>query len=139
MAAYRSGVTEQQVYEIVRVYPEFELRRYAPHVVAEVVIRATFEDAGSLAFRTLAGYIGGQNRSATKIAMTAPVVQQEAETIAMTSPVVQRDTEEGEYAVAFVLPAAFTLQTASAPTSADVTLHAHPAVLCSHGLPRRPD
>lgn len=122
-------MTEKQVYAVVRTYPEFELRRYPSHVVAEVVVRGSFEDAGNVAFRTLAGYIGGQNRATAKIAMTAPVLQQEPETIAMTSPVVQRETTEGEYAVAFVLPASFTLESAPVPTRPDVTLHERPAVL----------
>ena len=70
-------VTEKQAYEVMRTYEEFELRRYAMHVVAEVVVRGTFEDAGNTAFRTLFGYIGGQNRSASKVAMTAPVIQRD--------------------------------------------------------------
>lgn len=127
--AYRSNVTEKQSHEVLRAHPEFELRRYPPHVVAEVVVRAAFEEAGNVAFRTLAGYIGGQNRAATKIAMTAPVIQQESQTIAMTSPVVQQET--GEDAVAFVLPATFTLENAPVPTNAEVTLHARPAVLAA--------
>ena len=122
-------MTEKQVHELVRTYPAFELRRYPAHVVAEVVVRAPFEDAGNRAFRTLAGYIGGQNRSRARIAMTAPVVQQESERIAMTSPVVQRESGQGEYAVAFVLPARFTLEDAPVPTNPDVTLHGRPAVL----------
>ena len=109
-----------------------ELRRYPSHVVAEVVVRASFEDAGNAAFRTLAGYIGGQNRSATTIAMTAPVVQREPEAIAMTSPVVQREISgEGEYAVAFVLPATFTLRSAPVPTNDQVRLHERPTVLAA--------
>lgn len=124
-------MTEKQVYEVVRSYPEFELRRYAPHVIAEVVVRAPFEDAGNVAFRTLAGYIGGQNRAARRIAMTAPVVQQESEKISMTAPVVQRETEQGEYAVAFVLPATFTLEDAPVPTNPQITLHARPEQLAA--------
>ena len=70
---------------------EFELRRYAPHVVAEVVVRGTFEDTGNTAFRTLFGYISGQNRSASKVTMTAPVIQPEPQQIPMTEPVQQRE------------------------------------------------
>ncbi|SOC52292.1 SOUL family heme-binding protein [Ornithinimicrobium cerasi] len=125
-------MTEKQLYEVVRTYGEFELRRYPSHVVAEVVVRASFEDAGNAAFRTLAGYIGGRNRSARTIAMTAPVVQRESETIAMTSPVVQRETtEQGEYAVSFVLPSTVTLETAPVPTSPEVTLHERPTALAA--------
>ncbi len=59
-------MTEHQVYEVVRTFDEFELRRYAPHLVAEVVVAAPFEDAGNAAFRTLVGYISGQNTSAAR-------------------------------------------------------------------------
>ncbi len=124
-------MTQKQTYEVLRAVSGFELRRYPSHVVAEVVVRAPFEDAGNLAFRRLAGYIGGQNRSASTIAMTAPVVQQESETISMTSPVVQRQMGEGEYAVAFVLPAEYTLESAPVPTHPDVMLQARPTVLAA--------
>jgi hypothetical protein len=124
-------VTEKQAYEVVRAYDGFELRRYAPHVVAEVVVRAPFEEAGNAAFRRLLGYISGQNRSATTVAMTAPVIQREPEKIAMTAPVVQRQTDEGAYAVAFVLPSSLTLATAPVPTSPEVQLHERPASLAA--------
>ena len=124
-------MTEKQAYDVVRSYGEFELRRYAPHVVAEVTVRAPFEDAGNVAFRTLLGYISGQNRSATKVAMTAPVLQQPSERIAMTAPVQQRETAEGEYAVAFVLPASLTLESAPVPTSPDVRLVQRPELLAA--------
>lgn len=122
-------MTEKQDYEVVRAYEGFEVRRYPPHVVAEVVVRSGFEDAGNAAFRTLFGYISGQNRSAGRVAMTAPVIQREPQRIAMTEPVEQRETGEGEYAVAFVLPSALTLESAPVPTNPEVRLHLRPAVL----------
>lgn len=115
-------MTEKQRYEVLREYPGFELRRYAPHLVAEVTVRAPFEDAGNIAFRTLLGYISGGNRSRHKVAMTAPVIQSASEKIDMTAPVVQEETGHGEYAVAFVLPSALTLDSAPEPTSPDVRL-----------------
>jgi hypothetical protein len=123
------SVTEQQAYEVVRTYDEFELRRYAPHLVAEVVVAAPFEDAGNAAFRTLVGYISGQNRSASKVAMTAPVIQRDSQPIPMTEPVEQQRTGEGEYAVAFVLPSSLSLEQAPVPTSPEVHLHERPAAL----------
>ncbi|GAA2498313.1 heme-binding protein [Terrabacter carboxydivorans] len=122
-------MTEQQAYEVVRRYPEFELRRYAPHVVAQVVVDAPFEDAGNRAFRTLLGYISGQNRSASKVAMTAPVIQSGSTRLPMTEPVEQTPTGEGSYAVAFVLPSSVTLADAPTPTSPEVRLHERPAAL----------
>lgn len=50
----------------------FELRRYPSHVVAELTVEPAFEQAGNTAFRYLFGYIAGQNRSRTSVAMTAP-------------------------------------------------------------------
>jgi len=121
-------VTEQQRYEVVERYSEFELRRYPSHVVAEVRVRGSFESAGTRAFRALFGYISGQNESARSVAMTAPVVQEAAgsERIAMTAPVVQTRTAEGEYLIAFVLPATLTAETAPVPTNPEVRIRAVP-------------
>ncbi len=124
-------MTEQQPYEVVRRHQEFEVRRYPSHVVAEIVVQATFSDAGNVAFRTLVGYLNGDNRSRRKVPMTAPVLQRESEQIAMTSPVEQRETASGDYAVAFVLPASYTIETAPEPTRADVTLHLRPGALAA--------
>lgn len=127
-------MTEQQPYEVLESHPGFELRRYPPHVVAEVEVAGSFEDAGNAAFRTLFGYIAGRNESQRKVAMTAPVVQEAAapeqaasEKIAMTAPVVQTEGEAGGgYVVAFVLPASMTLDTAPVPVSPDVRIRAVP-------------
>ena len=70
-------MTEQQVYEVLKEYPDFELRRYPDHLVAETEVGGPFELAGNLAFPRLARYIGGHNRSSRKMAMTAPVVQEQ--------------------------------------------------------------
>lgn len=63
--------------------------------------------------------------------MTAPVLQQASERIAMTEPVEQRETREGAYAVAFVLPASLTLESAPVPTDPDVRLSQRPSVLAA--------
>ena len=124
-------MTEKQAYEVVRSFPEFELRRYAPHVVAEVLVRASFEDAGNAAFRTLLGYISGQNRSSSKVAMTAPVLQRDSRSMLAPEPLDQARSGEGEYAVAFVLPSSFTLANAPVPTSPEVQLRERPATLAA--------
>jgi hypothetical protein len=68
-------MTEQQPFDLVRRYPGFDLRRYPSHTVAQITVRASFDKAGNSAFRSLFGYISGQNRTNTSLAMTAPVVQ----------------------------------------------------------------
>lgn len=137
-------MTEQQPYSVVHDYGDFELRQYPAHLVAEVITEGPFKEAGNRAFRSLFGYISGQNQSSQKVAMTAPVVQAAAtggsEKIAMTAPVVQQavdsvtsgdigaDAASAEkFRVAFVLPEGMTAETAPRPTGPGVTLRAVPA------------
>ena len=84
-------MTEQQPYDVVTRFPHFEVRRYPAHLVAEVEVDASFTRAGNEAFGVLVAFIPGRNSTRGKVAMTAPVVQEEAPTkIAMTAPVVQQ-------------------------------------------------
>ena len=126
-------MTEQQPYEVVRSYPTFELRRYPPHVLAEVSVHGSFEEAGNRAFRSLFGYITGQNTSARSVAMTAPVVQENgtSKKIAMTAPVVQVESSSGDYVVAFVLPASLTAETAPVPADPQVRVREVPERLAA--------
>lgn len=119
-------MTEQQPYQVVRPYDGFELRRYPAHLMAEVEVAGSFTDAGNRAFGVLAGFIGGRNSRAAKVAMTAPVVQEVASTrIAMTAPVVQEPgSGPRRHVVGFVMPAGSTLETLPTPTDPRVHLRA---------------
>ena len=57
-----SHAVEEPDYEVVRKLGNVELRRYAPYVVAGVVLETSAEDAGSQAFPILTGYIFGKNK-----------------------------------------------------------------------------
>ena len=130
-------MTEQQPYQVVKHYEDFELRRYPAHVVAEITTDGPFEDSGNRAFRSLFAYITGANQSVQKIAMTTPVVQTDAAVkIAMTAPVLQQRVEDatgaaaGErFRVAFVLPTELTADTAPHPTDTAVHLRTVPTSL----------
>jgi len=81
-------------YEVVSNADSFEIRDYAPYVVAETIVDGTLEDAGNRAFQILFNYISGKNHSHAKIAMIAPVSQKPTfEKIKMTSPVSQQLVE----------------------------------------------
>jgi hypothetical protein len=108
-------MTEQQPYEVVRDYPDFQLRRYPDHVVAETQVTASFEGAGNTSFRRLVGYIGGRNTESRKVAMTAPVVQE------------SEDDTAGRFIVGFVMPAGLDHDSAPDPTDPDVRLREVPA------------
>jgi hypothetical protein len=118
---------EKADYTVIAQYDEFELRRYEPQILVETEVEADFADAGSLAFRRLFGYISGDNRSRTKIAMTAPVSQETvSEKVAMTAPVTQ-EAADGLFRVAFLVPSAYTMDTVPEPTDERVELRQIPA------------
>lgn len=125
-------MTERQHYDVVSHFPDFELRRYAAHLVAEVEVDASFTDAGSQAFGVLVAFISGRNSSGGKVAMTAPVVQQAASArIAMTSPVIQSGDESGRQQVGFVMPAEYTLETLPTPQDSRITIREVPPELAA--------
>lgn len=118
---------EEAAYTVEKKDGSFEVRRYAPQVVAEVMTDGTLEQAGNKAFRPLFNYISGANRTQEKIAMTSPVGQTAgSRKIAMTSPVGQI-AESNRWAVSFMMPAHETLDTLPTPTDERVSLRAIPA------------
>ena len=129
---------EEASYAVVAQDGRFELRDYAPHVVAETVVAGDFEQAGNRAFSALFRYISGDNRSRSKLAMTAPVSQtsrggragaggrDDGEKIAMTAPVAQQAAGD-RWAVSFTMPAAYSLATLPQPSDPRVVLRQVPA------------
>lgn len=121
---------EEPSYRVIRQSGNFELRSYAPCLVAETLVAAPFENAGNEAFSMLAGFIFGKNRARQTIEMTTPAHQQESgETIGMTSPVAQTPVTGGDeaYVFSFVMPARYTRDTLPEPLDARVKIRALPA------------
>lgn len=121
-------MTEEQKYIVEQKFPEFEVRRYEPCVLADVAIFGNFESAGNKGFGPLIGYISGNNQPNSKIAMTAPVLQEPISKIAMTSPVIQQSAGE-ENIISFVMPAGMTLESLPVPNSSKVFLREVPEQL----------
>lgn len=119
---------EEPTYDTLRKYESFELRQYAPYIVAETVVMGDFEKVGNDAFRILAGYIKGNNRKREEIQMTAPVNQSplrtSGETIAMTAPVISSPQGENQrsYVFHFVMPSKYTLSTLPEPGDSRVII-----------------
>ena len=123
-AQYRN--IEQPAYQVLLSDRAFELRDYAPMVVAEVTHTGSRERASGASFRRLAAYIFADDRPAggEAIAMTAPVLQQpvrDDQPIAMTSPVLQQETGSDQWRMRFVMPAKYSLATLP-PAPDDITL-----------------
>jgi len=125
---YGVNMTEEQKYTVEQKFPKFEVRRYEACVFADVTVTGDFESAGSVGFRPLIGYISGNNKPNSKIAMTAPVVQEPVFKIDMTSPVLQQSSGL-ENIISFVMPAGMTLDALPIPTNSKVSLREVPEQL----------
>lgn len=126
-------MTEQQRYQVVRQGHGFELRRYPVHLVAEVDVQGSFEDAGTAAFRPLVAYIRGQNQTREGLAMTAPVLQRRDAAAGPSSAVgtVTAETAPGRYVVSFVMPEGSSLESLPVPGDARVTIRSVPEELAA--------
>lgn len=118
---------EQPKFTLIEQDGSFELRAYAPYLIAETRVEADFEEAGSIAFQRLFDYISGNNTSQSKVAMTAPVTQSSAGAkIAMTAPVSQSAEGRG-YRVGFIVPSQYTIETVPKPNDARIEIVQVPA------------
>ncbi|MGE5265970.1 MAG: SOUL family heme-binding protein [Deltaproteobacteria bacterium] len=104
---------------------DFEIRRYAPVLAAEVTASGDRNTAIGAGFRLLADYIFGNNTKKQSIEMTAPVTQQRSEKIAMTVPVTQQPAGS-DWIVRFIMPADYTSETLPVPNDQRVRIVAVP-------------
>lgn len=105
---------EKQKYRVVKKEKEFEIRFYPPAIFATTRSAAkSYRELGSSGFRKIAGYIFGNNETAAKIAMTAPV---------------HMDINDKESSMSFVMPSQYTMDKLPRPADARVELHESPAV-----------
>jgi len=76
--------TERQAYEVIKVYDQFEIRKYQPALFSSVKLTSKgYKETSSSGFRVLAGYIFGDNAKNEKIAMTTPVTMELGDTTKM--------------------------------------------------------
>ena len=131
---------EEPAFKVVLKAEAFEVRQYAPFLIAETVVEGDMDEASNKGFRKIADYIFGNNRAvqtgnAGKIAMTAPVtIEPQSEKIAMTAPVTLSTagtdiSKANQWRVHFVMPSQYTLSTIPQPNNADVKLKEVPAKL----------
>ena len=127
--ATASNAYDEPEYLLVESTGDFEVREYAPMLVAEVIVHGSYKDAGNRAFRKLFDYISGNNQSQQEISMTIPVNQQkiESERIEMTTPVTQTQESEGKYRISFVMPSRFNESSIPLPTNPEIQIRSNPA------------
>lgn len=123
---------EEPKYTILEQSDAFELRAYAPKIIAETAVTGDMDDASSAGFKRIADYIFGNNTAPAggneEISMTAPVTM-EAEVksakISMTAPVTMEETD-GQWRMHFVMPGQYTMETIPTPNNPAVVLREVP-------------
>ncbi len=97
---------EMPPFEVVETHGDYELRDYAPHLVATVKKDGGVQSSASAGFRALAGYIFGGNAKGEKIAMTVPVGQV---------------PEPGGHVISFMMPGHITPDDLPRPDNGEIT------------------
>jgi hypothetical protein len=131
---------EEPVYEVLRSDGPFEIRRYAPMLVAETWVDGDMDEASNKGFRLLANFIFGNNQrpdsdQAAKIAMTAPVtVEPQSTAIASAAPmtVEPQSADAGlaavhRWRIHFVMPRTYTLANIPKPRNEAIQLREIPS------------
>lgn len=127
--------TEEPKYEVLTSQAPFELRHYAPTLIAQTIVEGDMDAASNKGFRLIADFIFGNNlavgsEQAAKIAMTAPVtVEPQSSKIAMTAPVTiePQSGSAQQWRIHFVMPSQYTLANIPKPKNSAVTLHELPS------------
>lgn len=117
---------EEPSYTVVERRDGYEIRDYAPYIVAEVETSGQRNQSLNQGFRLLADYIFGNNTKSAPIAMTAPVAESASEPVAMTVPVMEQGTGDTRR-VTFSMPSKYTLETLPKPNNSAVKLREVPA------------
>jgi hypothetical protein len=107
-------------YKVLVKEGDFEIREYAPYIVAETTVKGNFNDSSGDAFRILASYIFGKNEGNKKVSMTSPVeMKQSSIKIAMISPV-EMSQSANSYTMRFSMPSKYSLEDLPKPLDARI-------------------
>ena len=107
---WSNTMLETPEYELIKKSGSFEIRKYAPMVMARTQVSSDYNEATSRGFSRIANYIFGGNDGSVEIAMTAPVIT--------GSPV----DANGTYEIAFVMPKAYDKIKLPKPNSPNVEI-----------------
>jgi hypothetical protein len=113
--------TEEPSYRVTLQAEPFEIREYAPLIVAQVEVPGDLSEASSAGFRLIANYIFGNNIAVRDggLNMAEPV----PEKIAMTIPVIAEGRgDKKTWLIQFVMPKQYTMDTLPKPNNPQVKL-----------------
>lgn len=126
---------EEPTFKVLVSDGSFEIRQYAPMLIAETLVEGDMDEASSKGFRLIADFIFGNNQVSdsqikSKIAMTAPVTAEpQSSKISMTAPVTLEPTSAAmtmqtakQWRISFVMPSQYTLENIPKPNNNAVRL-----------------
>lgn len=109
---------EEPKFTLIEKDGPFEIRLYAPKMIAEVSITGNLKDSSNKGFRLIANYIFGNNTDSSgtnkKISMTAPVV--------MRAEPKRAQESKKRWIMYFVMPSQYTRSTIPRPNNPNVIL-----------------
>lgn len=124
---------EEPEFTLIEQDKPFELRQYAPKIIAHVEVEGSMDEASGRGFRLIADYIFGNNSTSEnadqseKISMTAPVTmvpdnqKSDSEKSSMTAPVSMAQSGY-QWQVHFVMPSKYTMETLPKPNNPAVSI-----------------
>ena len=126
---------EEPIFKVLVTDGSFEIRQYAPMLVAETLVEGDMDEASSKGFRLIADFIFGNNQvsnaqTKSKIAMTAPVTAEpQSSKISMTAPVTLEPSSAAmtmqtakQWRISFVMPSQYTMENIPKPKNSAVRL-----------------
>ncbi len=119
--------TETPKYTVISQDGDFEIRQYEPRIIAEVTVTGDLDTASGEGFRTLAGFIFGNNHPANQPEVT--VSAESNQKIAMTAPVTIEPaklettfTQSRQWRVEFTMPSQYNLNTLPIPNNSAIKI-----------------
>ena len=104
--------TEMYAYKVIKKYDSFEIRKYEPANFTYVTMNASsYKENSGKGFRSLAGYIFGDNEKGEKIAMTSPVAM---------------SLDDSTTTMMFMVPSEHELENLPKPNNSDVKFKREP-------------
>ena len=132
LAANSAIAIKEPDFTLIKKEKLFELRAYAPMIIAEVEVSGDMKQASNRGFKLIADYIFGNNTAvdgqAAKISMTAPVTMEaKSEKISMTAPVtMEQSNDANTWRVHFVMPSEYSMKTLPKPNNSRVNIREVP-------------
>jgi SOUL heme-binding protein len=116
---------EEPKYEVLLTDGPYEIRQYAPTLIAETIVAGDMDEASNKGFRLIADFIFGNNQVAQSL---------NSEKIAMTAPVTVEPQVDGsnmqlakQWRINFVMPNHYTLASIPKPKNNAVNLREVPS------------